>query len=262
VYSYDSARCRRAINSNFSRGRFRTQDGYKSSHCADTINEESYSPKYTDTFKEATPLFSIQANMIYAFTLFLLILSWIAGSKSSRLLYGGSAERISRKLRKQIVWGLFVTLPAFGIIVVTLFMTISSAPIFWIDRILLYLPLALAPLLAIWLLSMPRLWKLLRETRSLTGAPLSIEIRKQAAHPMIIVPFQMSTLGAAAIFYYLLVSPVQLQLTKAIVPIFIMAAATIVVWYVHEQRWQKVGQPEAAIQFHPWRRALRGLGIF
>ncbi len=207
-------------------------------------------------------MFSIFTGVELASGLILLILSWIAGSKASRLLYGGSAERLSRKARKQLVWVALVTLPAASLIAATLLIANSMNRVFWEDRVLLHLPLAIIPLLSIWFLSIPRLWKLWRETRGTTGAPLPAEIRRQAAHPMVIVPFQMSALGAVTIFYFMLVSPMPLQLTKAIVPLMIWAAATVGLWVVHDRRWQKVGLPDAVIVYQPWRRALRGLGVF
>jgi hypothetical protein len=161
-----------------------------------------------------------------------------------------------------MVWIAYITLPAATLIITTLFMTRSMSAIFWEDRVLLHLPLTVVPLLAIWSLSMPRLWKLWRETRKATGAPLSADIRKQAAHPMVIVPFQMSALGAVTIFYFLLVTPVPLQLTKAIVPILIWITATVALWYVLDRRWQIISHPEAVIVYQPWRRRLRALGIF
>jgi hypothetical protein len=207
-------------------------------------------------------LFSLVSTIVFTCTFLLVILSWIAGSKASRLLYGGSAERLNRKTRKQMVWIAYITLPAATLILTTLFMSRSMSPIFWEDRVLLHLPLTVVPLLAIWLLSMPRLWKLWRETRKTTGAPLSAEIRKQAAHPLIIVPFQMSALGAATLFYFLLVPPIPLHLSNAIVPIVFWISATVAVWYVHDRRWQKVSQPDTVVIYQPWRRRLRGLGIF
>lgn len=207
-------------------------------------------------------MFSLLTGIIYACVFLLLVLSWIAGNKASRLLYGGSAERMARKTRKQMVWSAYVALPAVGMIVATLLMAASMSPVFWEDRVLLHFPLAAVPLLGIWLLALPRLMKLWKETRGTTGAPLPASIREQAANPMIIVPFQSSALGAATIFYFLLVTPVPLQLTKAIVPIFFWLAATAALWMVHNRRLRKVSLPEEAVSIQPRRRFLRGLGIF
>jgi FtsP/CotA-like multicopper oxidase with cupredoxin domain len=161
-----------------------------------------------------------------------------------------------------MVWVAYITLPSAALIAATFLMSQSMDTVFWLDRVLLHLPLAIVSLLAIWFLAMPRLWKLWRETRKLTGAPLPVEIRKQAAHPMVIVPFQMTALAAVTIFYFLLVSPVPLHLTKAIIPILIWITATAALWYVHDRRWQKVSAPDAIIVYQPWRRRLRALGIF
>jgi hypothetical protein len=207
-------------------------------------------------------LFSIVSLVVLGCAFLLIILSWISGSKATRLLYGGSAERLNRKTRKQMVWAAYVTLPGAIVIVATLSIFQSMGLLFWEERMLLHLPLTVIPLLSIWFLSMPRLWKLWRETLKTTGAPLPAEIRKQAAHPLIIVPFQMSALGAATLFYFLLVPPIPLHLSSAIVPILIWIAATVAVWYVHDQRWQKVSHPDNIVIHQPWRRRLRALGIF
>lgn len=207
-------------------------------------------------------MFSLLTGIIYACVFLLLILSWIAGNKASRLLYGGSAERLSRKTRKHMVWAAYVALPAIGIIVATLLMSVSMSPVFWEDRILLHLPLVAVPMLGIGLLAMPRLLKLWKETRGTTGAPLPARIRMQAAHPMVILPFQSSALGAATIFYLLLVTPVPLTLTKAIVPILIWLAASVALWTIHDRRLRRLSHPDATVTFQPRRRLLRGMGIF
>jgi FtsP/CotA-like multicopper oxidase with cupredoxin domain len=215
-----------------------------------------------EKFKEAIPLFSFLSNLIFACTFITLILAWISGSKAARLIYGGSAERLNRKTRKQMVWAAYVTLPGILFIIITFQIVQSMDPIFWEDRVLLHLPLILIPLLSIWLLSVPRLWKLWQATRRTSGAPLPVDLRKQAAHPLIIVPFQMSALGAATLFYFLLVTPVPLHFAKAIVPILLWIAATVAIWYTHNRRWQKMSQPEIVLVNRPWRRRLRALGIF
>lgn len=206
-------------------------------------------------------MFSIVSNVVLGCAFLLIILSWISGSKAARLLYGGSAERLNRKTRKQLVWAGIVTLPSLILIVATFLIVQSMDPVFWEDRVLLHLPLIVIPLLAIWLLAAPRLWKLWRETHKVSG-PLSAEMRQKAAHPLIIVPFQMAALGGVTLVYFLLVTPVPLHLSNVIVPILIWIAATAAIWVRHERRWQKVSRPDAVIVYQPWRRRLRALGIF
>ncbi|WP_256759236.1 hypothetical protein [Cohnella sp. WQ 127256] len=212
-------------------------------------------------------MYSILQIVIYFFVFILFILSWFAGSKASRLLYGGSSERQCRKTRKQMVWAVYVTLPAIGVIITTLLIASSKGSAFWELSLLLHLPLTIIPLLAIWLLSMPRLWKLWSLTRRTTIAPLPVDIRKLAGHPWIIVPFQMSALGAATVFYFLIVTPDPLHLTKAIIPIVIWAATSVAIWFVQDRRWQRVARSSSssaiqAIPFQALRRALRVFGIF
>jgi len=206
-------------------------------------------------------VFSLVTGVVYASVFLLIVLAWIAGGKASRLLYGGSAERLHRKVRKQMVWTVYATLPAVGIAAATLLMAASMSSVFWEDRVLLHLPLALVPALAVWLLALPRLAKLWKDTRSLSGAPLPIEIRRQAAHPLLIVPFQASALGGAAILYYVLVTPVPLTLGKAVVPLAIWAGAVAAVWLSHERRHANVGHPDAVAPWQPRNRRMRAIGV-
>ncbi|TVX97156.1 hypothetical protein [Cohnella terricola] len=188
-------------------------------------------------------MFSIYNGIIGASALLLLILSWIGGRKASRLLYGGSAARLHRKTRKQMVWAAYIALPSIGIIAATLHMTASMPSVFWEDRVLLHLPLTLVPILAIWLLAMPRLWALWKTTRTDSGAPLPVEVRRQAAHPMLVVPFQTSAIAAAAILYFLLVTPVSLRFGNAIVPILLWATASAALWTIRDRRCRAIARP-------------------
>ncbi|RED58004.1 multicopper oxidase family protein [Cohnella lupini] len=207
-------------------------------------------------------MFFLFTTIIYASAFLLIVLSWIAGSKASLLLYGGSPERLNRKTRKQLVWSAIVAVPAVGIIAGTLLMANTMSPVFWEDRVYLHLPLVLTPLLATWLLAVPKLWKLWKLTSRSADAASQADIRKQSANPLIIVPFQMSALGAAVIFYFLLVTPVPLQPAKAIVPILLWAAASFVLWRIHDRRYRKIDSTDAKLNLQPWRRAIKGVGIF
>jgi len=188
-------------------------------------------------------VFSIYNGIIGASALLLLILSWIGGRKASRLLYGGSAARLHRKTRKQMVWAAYIALPSIGIIASTIHMAASMPSVFWEDRILLHLPLTLVPMLAIWLLAMPRMWVLWKATRAITRAPLPVEIRRLAAHPMLVVPFQTSAIAAAAILYFLLVPSASLRFGNAIVPVLLWAAASAALWTMRDRRRRAIDRP-------------------
>ncbi|XID96191.1 multicopper oxidase family protein [Paenibacillaceae bacterium WGS1546] len=193
---------------------------------------------------------------------FLLLFSWIAGSKASRLLYGGSAERLHRKTRKAIFWAVLATLPAAGVVVATLALAATMSPVFWEDRLLLHLPLALVPALAVWTLSFPRLFKLWRTTRTLSVAPLPADIRSQAAHPMMSVPFYASALGAAAIVFFLFVPPFPLELGAALLPVLAWAAATAAIWKLRDNRARRAAE---TAEPQGWRARggwLRSAGVF
>lgn len=207
-------------------------------------------------------MFTILTGIVYVCVFFMLIFSWIAGSKATKLLYGGSTERLHRKTRKQIVWAVYATLPALGLSVATLVMTSTMDSVFWEDRVLLHLPLALIPSLSVWLLAVPRLVKLWKATRCLSVAPLPADIRKQAAHPLVILPYQLSAIGAATIFYYVLVTPVPFRLGSVLVPILLAAAAVTALGYAQQRKYVGIGEPNSPAPALPGRRWLRTAGIF
>ncbi|MFB9274696.1 multicopper oxidase family protein [Cohnella cellulosilytica] len=206
-------------------------------------------------------MFTILTGIAYASVFFLLILSWIAGSKASKLLYGGSTERLHRKTRKQIVWAAYLTVPALGIAAAALTMAATMNSVFWEDRVLLHLPLALIPLLSVWLLAVPRLTKLWRATRSVSAAPLPAEFRRMAAHPLAVLPYRISAIGAGTILYFMFVPPVPFRLGPILVPILLAAAAVAALGYAQERRYSAAGGRDAPAS--PLRRArwLRAAGI-
>ncbi|MFC4599797.1 multicopper oxidase family protein [Cohnella hongkongensis] len=213
-------------------------------------------------------MFSLLTGISHACVLLWLILSLVAGSKAARLLYGGSAERLHRKTRKQIVWAAYLSLPALGLVGSALVMASTMHPAFWEDRLALHLPLALIPLLSLGLLTVPRLAKLWKETRNLSVAPLPVELRKRAAHPLVVLPFQLSAIGAGTILYYLWVTPVPLRLESVIVPLLPAAAGAAALSWSARRRFTRVGLPNAAVPSLPrgsWRRragiACIGIGV-
>ncbi|KIL36613.1 hypothetical protein SD71_06225 [Cohnella kolymensis] len=186
----------------------------------------------------------IIAKLELGCALLLLILAWKAGSKAAHLSQGGSVERLNRKTRKMLFWSLYVTLPACAMIVVMFSSLPSLEPVLWEERVLLHIPLVAAPLLAVLLLAVPRLWILWRETGLSTGAPLPSYIFQQAAHPSVIVPFQMTALGAVTVFYFTLASPAPLSITKAIVPIVVWFFVSAGLWIIYERRWKQAAKPD------------------
>ncbi|RKP47352.1 hypothetical protein D7Z26_23950 [Cohnella endophytica] len=184
-------------------------------------------------------MFSILAGVIYANVLLFMTAAWIAGSKASKLLYGGSPERMQRKARKLMVWIAYATLPAFSLIVATSLMPRSMNPVFREDRALLYVSLTAIPLLAIWLLTMPRLFKLWQAARRLNRVPLPAKLRQQAAQPLVVLPFRSAALAAAAILYLMLETPVTLHWPKAFGLLAVWVAATVSFWLFHDRRGQR-----------------------
>ncbi len=206
-------------------------------------------------------MFTLLTGIVYACVFFLLILSWIAGSKASKLLYGGSTERLHRKTRKQIVWAVYATLPAIGLVAATLAMAATMDSVFWEDRVLLHLPLALIPLASVWLLAVPRLTKLWQATRNVSAAPLPADIRKMTAHPLAVLPFRISAIGAGTIMYFLFVTPVPFRLGPVLVPLLLAAATATALGYAQARRYGRVGGKDAPASPTPRARWMRAAGI-
>lgn len=192
-------------------------------------------------------MYAIFAELELGCALLLLILAWKAGSKASRLSHGGSVERLNRKTRKLLFWSAYATLPAAAMIITIIIALPSLEPVFWEERVLLHLPLVAAPLLSIILVAIPRIWILWRETEMTSGAPLPPHIVKQAAHPLVIMPFQMTALAALTVFYFTLVSPVPLSMAKTIVPIVIWLSVSACLWILYERRWKQAAKSDSKV---------------
>jgi len=181
----------------------------------------------------------------------LLIVSWIAGSKASRLINGGSPERLFRKIRKQLVWVVFATVPAAAAAGARIAIIASPEPVMHKDRALLHLALIAVPALGIWLLAVPKLWRLWRKTAAAAGAPLPSRLRSQAADPFLVVPFRAAALGAAALLYFALTSQVPLQLSKTAPPLVAWLLATAGLWLFCARRARRIVSQEAATAGRP-----------
>ncbi|WEK54006.1 MAG: hypothetical protein P0Y55_15800 [Candidatus Cohnella colombiensis] len=192
-------------------------------------------------------MFNLLSNTQLASALLLLLLSWSVGRKASRLIQGGSFERLHRKTRKLLVWTILLTIPSIAIIIVTLLMTYWLEVKLWDDRILMHILLVGVPLLGVWLLATPRLWKLLRISASTNGAPLPVNIRSDVSHPFIVVPFQAFSLGAVTLFYFAFVTPVPITEMKITIPLLIYICTIIISWKLQHKRWQHINDQQAGL---------------
>lgn len=176
--------------------------------------------------------------------LLLLIFSWIAGNRASRLLYSGSSERLRRKSRKLLFWASLSAIPALGALGSILWMTATLELPFWSDKVLLHIPLIGIPLAGVWLISIPIAWSLWRYAKHSSEAPMPFDFRRRSALPGLIVPLRALTLGAGLTLYFLFVPTVPWGTSNLIVPFLLYAGALIAIWTVHDQRFKRISNPD------------------
>ncbi|UUZ96284.1 hypothetical protein LJK87_19360 [Paenibacillus sp. P25] len=97
--------------------------------------------------------------------LLLIMISWIAGSKASRLVYSPSGAMLYRKAGKRLFWAGFLAVTAAAVMTVMALMIRSFDPVIWQDRAYLHGPLIAVPVLSVLLLSIPKLLRLRKETK-------------------------------------------------------------------------------------------------
>ncbi|NRF90056.1 multicopper oxidase domain-containing protein [Paenibacillus frigoriresistens] len=209
-------------------------------------------------------MYSISVLIILFVSLLFLIFTWIGSVKASRLLYNQSLERMYRKASKLLFWSWFPAIPAAVIIGAIVWIQQSMDPVFWQDRVFIQAPLVVLPILTIWFVSVPKLIKL----RSLTkqslaepGAVIEPTIYHRAANPGLIIPFQMTALGALTALYFSLVPPVPFRWLDISIPMTAFVLATVGLWSRHQIRFKQVSKMETYVVPTLWKRALTMVGV-
>ncbi|UUZ85359.1 hypothetical protein LJK88_18470 [Paenibacillus sp. P26] len=162
--------------------------------------------------------------------LLLIMISWIAGSKASRLVYSPSGAMLYRKAGKRLFWAGFLAVTAAAVMTVMALMIRSFDPVIWQDRAYLHGPLIAVPVLSVLLLSIPKLLRLRKETKpEPEDQPPAPHMRALAADPGLVVPFQASALAALTAFYFAWTPPVPFRWTDGI-PLLLFLLAVIGLW--------------------------------
>lgn len=193
-------------------------------------------------------MYNILTSMELAGLLLLLIFSWIAGSKASRLVYHQNADLMKRKARKQLFWAGYLIVIAGGTLAAIVLMMQQFDPIFWKDRAFLHAPLIVVPVLSILFISVPKLARLHKEAKAAADPIVAPSTRRLAADPGAIVPFQAAALGALAAFYLAFAAPVPMQ-WHHLLPTALFIVTVVGLWIRHDRRQQKVSRSEEAIVF-------------
>lgn len=189
-------------------------------------------------------MYSLLVGLEMSLLLIMVVLGLVAGSQASKLLYSRTGDRLRRKIRGLMASLTLLTLigaGAAGAVVRTAF---AFDPLFWLDRLLLHVPLIALPLSLAWLSSVPMLLRLLKDVRN---APrLDASVRRTISEPGLILPVQSIALGALAALYFALRPPVPFSAMAVAVPLLIVLAALILLWIRHTVRSQRAERTEAA----------------
>ncbi|NOV02613.1 multicopper oxidase family protein [Paenibacillus planticolens] len=212
-------------------------------------------------------MYSISIETILLASLLLVIFTWIGSVKASRLLYSRTIERMHRKTRKLLFWSWFPVIPAAAILGAIAWMQQTMSPAFWIDHVLIQAPLVLLPLLIIWLVSVPKLFKLRALTKPMPEEsdaviPTDASVHQRAASPGLILPFQMMALAALTSFYFALVPALPFKWLDISVPLAVFVLATAGLWLRHRIRFQQVSKMETYAAPAFWKRSLAMLTVF
>ncbi|MDF2646617.1 MAG: multicopper oxidase [Paenibacillus sp.] len=209
-------------------------------------------------------MYSISVQIILSVCLLFVIFTWIGSVKASRLLYNQSLERMHRKASKLLFWSWFPAIPAAIIIGAIVWMQQSMDSVFWQDRVFIQAPLVILPILTIWVVSVPKLIKLrslTKQSLAETGAAIEPTIYHRAASPGLIIPFQMTALGALTALYFSLVPPVPFRWLEISIPLAALVLATVGLWWRHQIRFKQVSKMEVYVIPTLWKRALTMVGV-
>jgi FtsP/CotA-like multicopper oxidase with cupredoxin domain len=209
-------------------------------------------------------MYSPLSNLEMLFLFLMLLLGWTAGNQASKLTYRVSGRRLRRSVRRLLGMSALLTAACAATAGIVTDMACTLDPLFWLDRLLLHVPLTAVPVLYVWLSAAPKLVRLLRTAREAeaAGAGPQPSVRRLAAEPGLIVPCQAAALGALTALYFALRPPVPFRTMEVAVPLLLFAGAVSALWYRHSLRCRAIGSSAADPALPPlWKRGLRNLAI-
>ncbi|WP_169084238.1 multicopper oxidase family protein [Paenibacillus sp. PL91] len=204
-------------------------------------------------------MYSLLTNLELGATMLFVIFSFIAAGKASKLVYFDTEKMLYRKTRKLLFWTISLSLLAAAVATADTMLAATAHPLFWMDRLLIRTPLAILPVLLIWIGSFPRMRKLLHRTHGRTEIAPDTARRRQASDPAFIVPFQLAALCAVALFYFAFVPPIPFRWTAVTMPTTVLLFIACLLWMLQTRRNQLAAQ--APLVYRPWRRRLQHTGL-
>ncbi|MCZ8516807.1 multicopper oxidase family protein [Paenibacillus filicis] len=191
--------------------------------------------------------------------LLLLLYSWNAAGKASKLVYASSVEALRRQAGKQLFRSGIILLFAAILLTDLTYMAINLPLQLWLDRTLLHAPLVAVPAFAVLVSAVPALLKLRTAAVPASGietdGPPEPQARGMASSPALVVPFQAVPPGALTALYYALTAPVPFHAQDTI-PLLLYLLAVTGLWIRHSHRMQIMSHPAATVKYRRWKSWL------
>jgi hypothetical protein len=204
-------------------------------------------------------MYSLLTNLELSAIMLFVLFSFITANKVAKLVFNQTEKQLYRKTRKLLFWSVSLSLLAVAVAAADLMLAAAFSPLLWLDRLLIRTPLAVIPVLLIWLGSYPRLRKLSQRTNGQTDAPPDVARRRQASDPAFIVPYQLAALSSLALFYFAFVPPVPFRWLAVTVPAALLLFIASLLWMLQTHRNQLAAK--APLLYRPWRRRLKHMGV-
>ncbi len=193
----------------------------------------------------------------------LAIVAWLVSGSALRLRYRPTSSKLSRHAGRLIGWGMLVTLLAAAVAAAAAALAITSSPVFWLDRLLLHVPLVAIPAVLLWTHAMPRLRAIARaELGTEALEPPAASSVSAAAEPALTVPYRLAAIGSLTALYFAFRPPVPFKLSEIVVPIALLLIAAGTTWRAHAAAYRRITSSEAPAIRAPWAvRFFKRLGM-
>lgn len=206
-------------------------------------------------------MYALMTQLELVLLLLLLAFGWTAGGRAFRLVYSGSGKLLRRKASGLWICLLLVTALALALLADIAWMVRAYDPVYWQDRLFLHAPLILLPAGAVWIFAAPVLLRLRRAAGDAGEASPQPEARRLAVSPRLIVPFQLTALGALAALYFTFMPPVAQRLAEVAIPLCLLPLASAALWMRHARRARKLGAAAEPPVYRRWRQTLLHLSV-
>lgn len=188
-----------------------------------------------------------------------ILLSWAAADTASQLVYQENEKLMNQKTFKLLFWTISLTVPAALLAASDILLAAMSHSLFSGEWLIIRITLALAPIVFIWFGAFPRLRRLMKRTSGRSEKMPDVARRRQASDPGFIMPYQLTVLCSATLFFFVFILPVPKDWTSVTMPatIFLFICCMIVMLQTRQNQLAAA----APLIYHAWRHRFKTVGI-